>query len=133
MPLAVVEPLDVVGRADVNIAVVDLACQRALEVGGDGLGLGDLLGLETLTLEHVLEVHVAADIELVGAVEHDAAILEQLRHHAVVMVAPTCDLMSSPTIGTPASVNFFAQTGSEAMKTGSALTKATPASMQHWA
>ncbi len=50
-----------------------------------------------------------------------------------VIVAPTWDLMSSPMIGTPASVNFFAQTGSEAMKTGSALTKATPASMQHCA
>jgi hypothetical protein len=44
------------------------------------------------------------------------------------MVAPTWDLMSSPTMGRPASVNFWAQAGSEAMKTGSALTKATPAS-----
>ncbi len=50
-----------------------------------------------------------------------------------VMVAPTCDLMSSPTIGTPASVNFCAHSGSDAMKTGSALTKATPASRQHCA
>ena len=50
-----------------------------------------------------------------------------------VMVAPTWDLMSSPTIGRPASVNFWAQTGSEAMNTGSALTNATPASMAHWA
>jgi putative N-acetylmannosamine-6-phosphate epimerase len=49
------------------------------------------------------------------------------------MVAPTCDLMSSPTIGTPASVNFCAHSGSDAMKTGSALTKATPASRQHCA
>ena len=50
-----------------------------------------------------------------------------------VMVAPTWDLMSSPMIGTPASSNFLAHTGSEAMNTGSALTKATPASMAHWA
>ena len=49
------------------------------------------------------------------------------------MVAPTWDLMSSPTIGTPASWNLRAHTGSEAMKTGMALTKATPASMAHWA
>jgi hypothetical protein len=49
------------------------------------------------------------------------------------MVAPTWLLMSSPTIGRPASSNFFAQTGSEAMKTGSALTKAQPASMAAWA
>ena len=49
----------------------------------DGLGLGDLLGLQAVALEHVLEVHVAADVELVRAVEHHAAVLEQLRHHAV--------------------------------------------------
>jgi hypothetical protein len=41
--------------------------------------------------------------------------------------------MSSPTIGTPASSNFLAHTGSDAMNTGRALTNATPASMQHWA
>ena len=35
-----------------------------------------------------------------------------------VMVAPTWLLMSSPTIGTPASANFLAHTGSEAMNTG---------------
>ncbi len=34
------------------------------------------------------------------------------------MVAPTWDLMSSPMIGTPASSNFLAHSGSEAMKTG---------------
>ena len=50
-----------------------------------------------------------------------------------VMVAPTWDLMSSPTIGTPASVNFCAHSGLEAMNTGSALTKATLASIAHWA
>ena len=41
--------------------------------------------------------------------------------------------MSSPMIGTPASSNFAAHSGSEAMNTGSALTKATPASIAHWA
>ena len=54
-----------------------------LDVGGDGLGLGDLLGLQAVALEHVLEVHVAADVELVGAVQHDAAVLEQLGHDPV--------------------------------------------------
>ena len=68
---------------DVDVLVLDLAGQRAGQVGGDGLGLGDLLGLQTLPLEHVLEVHVAADVELVGAVQGDAAILEQLGHHPV--------------------------------------------------
>ena len=50
---------------------------------GDRLGLGDLLRLQPLALEHVLEVHVAADVELVGAVQHDAAVLEQLGQHPV--------------------------------------------------
>ncbi|CFR73058.1 Uncharacterised protein [Mycobacterium tuberculosis] len=50
-----------------------------------------------------------------------------------VIVAPTWLLMSSPTMGTLASVNFLAHTGSEAMNTGSALTNATPASIAHWA
>ncbi len=50
-----------------------------------------------------------------------------------VMVAPTCDLMSSPTIGTPACSNFAAHSGSDAMKTGMALTNATPASRAAWA
>ena len=50
-----------------------------------------------------------------------------------VIVAPTWDLMSSPTIGTPASVNFCAHSGVPAMKTGSALTNATLASMAHCA
>ncbi len=54
-----------------------------LHVRGDRLGLGDLLGLQALALEHVLEVHVAADVELVGAVEHHAAVLEQLGQHPV--------------------------------------------------
>src|SRR3712207_6602060 len=56
---------------------------KGIDVGGDGLGLGDLLRLQPLALEHVLEVHVAAHVELVGAVEHDAAVLEQLGQHAV--------------------------------------------------
>ena len=49
------------------------------------------------------------------------------------IVAPTWLLMSSPTIGTPASVNFFAHTGSLAMNTGIAFTNPTPASRQHCA
>src|SRR5882757_4319253 len=41
-PLAVVEPADVIGRADVHVLGVELA----LQVRRDGLGLGDLLRLE---------------------------------------------------------------------------------------
>ncbi len=49
------------------------------------------------------------------------------------MVEPTWLLMSSPMMGTPASVNFFAHTGSEAMNTGMAFTNATLASRAAWA
>src|SRR5690606_17873771 len=71
-PLAVVEPRDVVRGTDVDVPVVLLARERTvLEVRGDGLRLRDLLGLQALALEHVLEVHVAADVELVRAVEDD--------------------------------------------------------------
>ena len=43
------------------------------------------------------------------------------------MVAPTCDLMSSPTIGRPFSSKRRRQYGSRAMKTGMQLTNAQPA------
>ena len=57
--------------------------ELVVELAGDGLGLRDLLRLEALALEHVLEVHVAADVELVGAVEHHAAVLEEAGEDAV--------------------------------------------------
>ena len=78
-PLAVVEPADVVGRSDVHVLRLELA----LQVGGDGLRLGDLLGFQPLTLEHVQEVHVAAHVQLHRAVKLHTAVLEQLGHHAV--------------------------------------------------
>ena len=43
------------------------------------------------------------------------------------MVAPTCDLMSSPMIGTPAFSKRSAHSGRPAMNTGRQFTKATPA------
>src|SRR5699024_8795357 len=78
-PFAVVEACDVVAGSDVDIAIGQLGAR----IRGHGLGLRNLLRLEALAFEHVLEVHVAADVELVGAVEDDAAVLEQLRHHTV--------------------------------------------------
>ena len=38
---------------------------------------------QPLALEHVLEVHVAAEVELVRAVDRDAAVLEEAGEHAV--------------------------------------------------
>ena len=47
------------------------------------LVLRDLLGLEALALEHVQEVGVAAEVQLVRAVDADAAVHEQAGQHAV--------------------------------------------------
>ena len=57
--------------------------QAVLDLAGHGLGLGDLLRLEALALEHVLEVHVAAHVELVRVVERQAAVLEEAGENAV--------------------------------------------------
>ena len=77
--LAVVKPSHVVGRTDMHIMRVHVVRHH----GSDRTGLGNLLGLQTGTLQHVHEVHVAADIELVGAIETHAAILEQASQHTV--------------------------------------------------
>ena len=78
-PLAVGQPRHVVARADMDV----VGCERHVELAGDGLRLGDLLGLQPLALEHVQEIGVAAEIELIGAVERDAALAEQVGQHAV--------------------------------------------------
>ena len=105
-----------------------------LQLAGDGLRLRDLLRLEALALQHVHEVHVAADVELVRAIDGHAAIFEQLREHAVGDGGADLALwMSSPTIGTLNFSGISAHSGVPAMNTGSALTKATPASIAHCA
>src|SRR5215211_7615918 len=78
-PLPIVEPRHMVARADVDIVVGD----ALVDLAGDRLRLRDLLGLQAFPLEHVLEVHVAAEVQLVRAVDSDAAILEQAGEHAV--------------------------------------------------
>ncbi len=78
-PLAVLQPRHVVGRADVNVLVVDLVVDHR----GDRVRLADLLRLEPLALQHVEEVGVAAEVQLVGAVDPDAAVHEQAGQHAM--------------------------------------------------
>jgi hypothetical protein len=60
-----------------------LGVEGDVELARHGLGLGDLLRFEALALQHVLEVRVAAEIELVGAVEPHAALTEQVGEHPV--------------------------------------------------
>src|SRR5699024_4713723 len=63
-PLAIIQPGNVVGWANVDVVVG----QVGFQIGGYGLGLGNLLGLEAFAFQHILEVHIAAHIELVGAI-----------------------------------------------------------------
>ena len=78
-PLAVGQPRHVVRRADVDV----VGGQLVVHDRRDRVGLGDLLGLQPLALEHVVEVHVAADVELRRAQELHAAVAEQAGERAV--------------------------------------------------
>jgi hypothetical protein len=78
-PLAVREPRDVVRRPDVDVVRGQLVAHDR----GDGLRLGDLLGLQPVALEHVVEVHVAAHVELGGAQQLHAAVVEEAGQRAV--------------------------------------------------
>ena len=49
----------------------------ALYLAGHCLRLRNLLRLEPLSFEHVLEVHIAAEVQLVCAVKDQAPVLEQ--------------------------------------------------------
>ena len=62
-----------------DVVSVDLVVEHR----GDRVGLADLLGLETLALEHVQEVGVAPEVELVGAVDAHPAVHEEAREHAM--------------------------------------------------
>ena len=78
-PLAVGQPRHVVRGAHVNVA----RGQLVVHDRGDRVGLGDLLRLQPLALEHVVEVHVAAHVQLRGALDLHAALSEQSRQRAV--------------------------------------------------
>ena len=78
-PFAVGQPRHVVARADMDV----VGRQRHVELAGDGLRLGDLLRFQPLPLQHIQEIGVAAEIELVGAIDAYAALAEQIGKHAV--------------------------------------------------
>jgi len=78
-PFAVRQPGHVIAGADMHIIGIQFVGQH----GGDGAGLGDLLGFKTFAFEHVHEIGVAAEIELIGVIEQHAAIHEEAGDHAV--------------------------------------------------
>src|SRR5919112_2111349 len=78
-PLAVSQPRHVIARADVDV----FRRHGHVELARHGARLRDLLRLEALALEHILEVGVAAEVELIGAVEPHAALAEEIGEHAM--------------------------------------------------
>src|ERR1700674_1063313 len=66
-----------------RVLVPFLAPARLIERGRDRASLGDLLRHQPLALQHVQERGVAAEVELIGPLELDAAVAEQTRQHAV--------------------------------------------------
>ena len=54
-----------------------------IELAGDRIRLADLLRLQTLALQHVEEVGVAAEVQLIRAIQAHAAIFKQARQHAM--------------------------------------------------
>src|SRR5690606_9457752 len=78
-PLAVVQPRHVVARANVDV----VRGQLVVELAGDGVRLRDLLRLQALALEHVHEVGVTTEVELVRAVQLHAAVGEEAGERTV--------------------------------------------------
>ena len=78
-PLAVVEPRHVVGRADVDVLLLHRRRQLRLHA----VGLADLLAHQALALEHVEEVGVPAEVELVRVLELDPAFAEEVGQDAM--------------------------------------------------
>ncbi len=60
-----------------------VGAQVVIELARHSVGLRDLLGLQPVALEHVVEVGVAADVQLHRALEPHAALAEEPRQRAV--------------------------------------------------
>src|SRR3981081_4519829 len=66
-----------VARTDMDV----FRLQRDLKLTGYCLGFRDLLRCQPLTLQHVLEVCIATEVELVGMIEPDTPTAEQIGQH----------------------------------------------------
>lgn len=56
---------------------------RDADLAGDRASLRQLLGHHTLALEHVLEIGVAAEVELIRVIQFHATLAEQIGEHTV--------------------------------------------------
>src|SRR5215213_7826142 len=77
--LAVLKPRHMIARPDMNVSWR----QRDIQLTGDGLRLGNLLRGQPLAFQHVLEIGIAAEIELISPVEAYATLAEQIGEHAM--------------------------------------------------
>jgi hypothetical protein len=101
------------------------ASRNLWDLRGHGLGLADLLRVQPGCSSMFWKSMSPPKFSWQVRSSCYTTVLEQLGQDALGEVALTWLLMSSPTIGRPAAANFAAHLGSEAMKTGRALTKAT--------
>jgi len=72
-------PGNVIARANVNVVVGQTIAHHRLH----GFGLGRFLGSEPGPAEHVEEIGVAAGVELIGALNFDAAFAEKIDNGAM--------------------------------------------------
>ena len=77
--LVVELPRNVIARADMNVFVG----QTFVHDGLNGLGLGSFLRTEAGPTQHIQEVGVAAGVELIGALDFDAAFPEKIDNGAM--------------------------------------------------
>ena len=85
---------------------------------GDRAGLGDFLGFQAFALEHVHEIGVAAEVQLVGVIQAHPAVDEQAGQDAVEDGGAHLALDIIADDGQPALGKRFCQYSALAMKTG---------------
>src|SRR5713226_527117 len=83
-PFVVCEPSHVVGWADMDVVLTQIIVQLTRH----GVGLTDLLRLQALALEHIIEVSIAANIQLHRAFQLYPALAEEPRQHAMHNCCP---------------------------------------------
>ena len=57
--------------------------KRVAHLAGNRVGFGNLFRLQPVAIQHIKEIHVAAKVQLVCAVQMHAAFAEQIREHAM--------------------------------------------------